>query len=316
MPSINAARTSIVSHVDIHNMIAKRAYGHTGLMVSAVGLGAGQIGDAQLDEADVDHLLNAAIDDGVTLIDTAPSYGLSEARIGRCLAARRGDYVLSTKLGYGVAGIENWTGPCITAGIEQALRVMHTDRLDIAHLHSCPHSTLARGDVIDALERAKRDGKIRAMAYSGENDDLAYALDCGRFDGFMASLNICDQRVIDTVLPKLAGKGFIAKRPSANHPWRFDASPVGDYCETYWHRWRAMYPLRREHLWGAATWGEIAIRFALSARAVSSAIVGTGRLAHLQQNIRWAQAGTLDAAWLTELRAQFQAHDHDWIGQI
>ena len=119
-------------------------------------------------------------------IDTAPSYGLSEERIGRHLGSRRHEYVLSTKLGYGVAGIEDWTGPCITAGIEQALRLMRTDHIDIAHLHSCPRGTLERGDVIEALEQAKAAGKIRAMAYSGENDDLAYALATGRFDGFMA----------------------------------------------------------------------------------------------------------------------------------
>lgn len=292
-------------------LISKCKYGNTGLMVSSLGLGAGQIGDARLADADVDHLLNSAVDEGVTLIDTAPGYGLSEARIGRYLGSRRADFVLSTKLGYGVAGIENWTGPCITAGIEQALRLMQTDRIDIAHLHSCPRSTLERGDVIDALERAKRAGKVVAMAYSGENEDLAYAVETGRFDGFMASLNICDQRVIDTVLPNTVGKGFIAKRPSANHPWRFDNLPTGDYCEEYWRRWRAMNPPNRGH-----EWGEVAIRFAMSVPEVSSAIVGTGSLAHLRQNIEWAEAGALEASWFAELRKNFSEHDRDWLGQV
>lgn len=290
---------------------ATRPYGATGIIVSTIGLGAGQVGDERLSESDVERLLHAAVDHGVTLIDTAPSYGLSEARIGRYLGARRAEVVLSTKLGYGVDGIEDWTGPCITAGIEQALRVLRTDRLDIAHLHSCPRSTLERGDVIDALDRAKQQGKIRAMAYSGENDDLAYAVACGRFDGFMASLNLCDQRVIDDVLPRIAGKGFIAKRPAANHPWRFATAPVGDYCEEYWHRWRAMNPPNREH-----AWGEVAIRFALSVPEVSSAIVGTGRIAHLEQSLVWAAVGELDANWFAELRAKFRECDRDWVGQI
>ncbi len=292
-------------------MISKRSYGNTGFTISAIGLGAGQIGDVGLSESDVAGLLNRALDRGVTLIDTAPSYGISEERIGRHLASRRDEYVLSTKLGYGVAGIEDWTGPCITAGVDQALRLMNTDRIDIAHLHSCPRSTLERGDVIDALDHAKREGKIRAMAYSGENDDLAYAVACGRFDGFMASLNLCDQRVIDDVLPKIGGKGFIAKRPSANHPWRFDAVPIGEYCEEYWRRWRAMNPPNREHVWG-----EVAIRFALSVPEVSSAIVGTGRIGHLEQNLAWAEVGELEADWFAELRAKFREHDRDWVGQI
>jgi len=292
-------------------MVQQRPYGKTGLMVSALGLGAAQIGDPDIEEAEIVSLLNVALDAGITLIDTARSYGRSEERIGRHLASRRDDIVISTKLGYGIDGYADWTGPCITAGIEQALGIMRTDRIDIAHLHSCPRVTLQRGEVIAALERAKADGKVRAIAYSGDNDDLAYAVATGRFDGFMASLNIFDQRVIDDVLPNIATKGFVAKRPAANHPWRFDERPVGDYCEEYWLRWRAMELTSNGH-----DWGEVAIRFALSSPHVSSAITGTGSMKHLKQNIAWADAGGLDAVWFEELRAAFRQHDRGWLGQI
>ena len=280
-------------------------------MVSVLGLGAMHIGDPDLDETKVASLLNAALDAGITLFDTAPSYGQSEERIGRHLASRRDEIVLSTKLGYGVDGIEDWTEPCITLGIEQALRRLRTDRIDIAHLHSCPRATLERGEVVEALERAKHDGKVRVMAYSGDNEDLAYAVATGRFDGFMASLNICDQRVIDDVLPKIDAHGFIAKRPAANHPWRFKEQPIGDYCEEYWLRWRAMEISNHGH-----DWGEVAIRFALTPIRVSSAIIGTGSMAHLQQSIAWAKAGGLDAGWFEELRAAFRQHDRGWLGQV
>ncbi|MEP7154716.1 MAG: aldo/keto reductase [Betaproteobacteria bacterium] len=292
-------------------MISTRPYGKTGIAVSAVGLGAGQIGHARLSENAAHSLLDYAIDHGVTLIDTAPSYGFSEARIGRCLGARRKALVLSTKLGYGVEGIDDWTGACITAGVDQALRILQTEYLDIAHLHSCSRNKLERGEVIDALEQAKQQGKIRAIAYSGENEDLDYAVSCNRFDGFMASLNICDQRVIDTVLRNIHGKGFIAKRPSANHPWRFAEAPIGNYCETYWYRWHSMNPPCH-----GLEWGEIAIRFALSVDHVSSAVVGTGSLEHLQQNLDWAANGELANSYFEELRARFRDRDQQWIGQI
>lgn len=291
-------------------MICQRAYGKSGLMVSALGLGAMQIGNPNLKEADVASLLNAALDAGITLFDTAPSYGRSEERIGLCLASRRDNIVISTKLGYGVDGLEDWTGPCITLGIEQALRRLRTDRIDIAHLHSCPRATLERGEVIEALEEAKCAGKVRVIAYSGDNDDLACAVATGRFDGFMASLNICDQRVID-VLPTIASCGFIAKRPAANHPWRFNQRPLGDYCEEYWLRWRAM-----ELSSHGRDWGEVAIRFALTLPQVSSAIIGTGSIAHLQQNIAWAEAGELDAGWFEEIRSAFRCRDSGWLGQV
>jgi aryl-alcohol dehydrogenase-like predicted oxidoreductase len=288
-----------------------RTYGRTDLSVSALGLGAGQLGDARLDEAQAAELIATAIDGGITLIDTAPSYGLSEQRLGRHLGARRDAVVLSTKLGYGVEGFADWTGPCITAGVAQALRVLRTDRLDIAHLHSCPWQVLAADEVIAALVAARECGKVRAIAYSGENEDLAYALGRPEFDGFMASLNLFDQRVIDDALPRLDGRGFIAKRPVANHPWRFAERPVGDYCETYWTRWQAMGLDA-----GGLDWGELALRFTLSIPGVSSAIVGTGRPQHLRQAVAWAAKGPLPATSVARWREAFQAHDQGWSGQI
>ena len=292
-------------------MIIKRPYGSSGFLVSALGLGAAQIGDPNLSESDVANVLNTALEQGCTLIDTAPSYGISEARIGRHLASRRDEMVLSTKLGYGIDGVDDWTGPCITAGVERALVRMRVTHIDIAHLHSCPQSTLERGEVIDALDRAKRDGKIRALAYSGDNEDLIFAVNCGRFDGFMASLNLCDQRVIDELLPRMTHKGFIAKRAAANHPWRFKTRPVGDYCETYWQRWRAMNidPL-------GLPWGELAIRFSCETPGLSSAIVGTASAARLAENIAWVAKGPLPASLYQAVRDAFQQHGGAWRGEV
>ncbi len=292
-------------------MTETRAYGIIGLQLPSLGLGAGQLGDPRLSEEAAADLIAASLDAGVTLLDTAPSYGLSEQRIGRHLSSRRNQAVISTKLGYGVDGMPDWTGPCILAGVDQALHILRTDHIDIAHLHSCPWTVLAQGDVVEALEQVKQSGKVRAIAYSGENEDLDYAVGMDRFDGFMASLNLCDQRVIDRVLPRIAGKGFIAKRPSANHPWRFGAQPVGDYCETYWQRWQAM-GLDSEGM----DWGELAIRFALSIPGVSSAIVGTGRAAHLLQNLGWAMKGPLQPETVDRWRKRFAECDQGWSGQI
>ncbi len=292
-------------------MIEKRSYGSTGLMVSTLGLGAIQIGHVSLSELMAKQVLDTALDLGINLIDTAPSYGVSEQRIGQYLSGRREQFVLSTKLGYGVDGIEDWTGPCITAGIEQALRKLKTDRIDIAHLHSCPASTLERGDVVDALENAKQAGKIIAIAYSGDNEDLTYAINMDRFDGFMASLNICDQQVLHEQLSAMQGKGLIAKRPTANHPWRFNSVPTGDYCETYWHRWKAMNPPNFN-----MEWGELSLRFALSFYGVASAVVGTSSIEHLKQNIEWAAKGALDKSQVLQLSECFKLHDKNWRGEI
>lgn len=291
----------------------ERAFGKQGFSVSALGLGAGHIGDPALDEARVGDLLNSALDMGITLIDTARSYGLSEERIGRHIAHRRRQFILSTKIGYGIPGYEDWTHDCIMAGVDAALRLLRTDYLDIVHLHSCPLETLQQGDAIHALHKARDEGKLRVAAYSGENEALRWAIESGHFGGVECSVNLFDQRCLEHSLPlaQKHGIGVIAKRPLANAPWRFAQRPVGDYCEEYWSRWQAM---------GIATndmdWQELALRFAAHAPAVSSAIVGTSSPDHLRQNKIFADRGPLSPSRFESLRLSFHRHDNNWVGQI
>jgi aryl-alcohol dehydrogenase-like predicted oxidoreductase len=290
-----------------------RPFGNTGLTVSALGLGAGRIGGDEIEEAEVGRLLGAALDAGITLFDTARSYGRSEERIGRHLAHRREEIVISTKGGYGIPGHADWTGPCITAGIDAALSRLRTDRIDIFHLHSCPIETLTRGEVIDALEQAARAGKIQVAAYSGDAAPLAWAVRSGRFASVETSVNLCDQRVIDADLPIAAerGLGVIGKRPLANAAWRFAERPVGDYAEVYWERLRAMgiEP-------GDLAWDELALRFAAFQPGVSASIVGTASVEHLRKNAAQIARGPLPPATAQAIREAFRDHDRDWFGQV
>jgi aryl-alcohol dehydrogenase-like predicted oxidoreductase len=294
-------------------MALTRTYGTSGLAVSLLGFGAGHIGGPEVTEKECAALLYGLLDAGVTLIDTARGYGLSEERIGRHLAARRAAFTLSTKVGYGVEGQQDWTHACVAAGIDRALKTLRTDHLDIVHLHSCPVEVLAEGGVIDALEEAKADGKVGAMAYSGENEALAFALASGRFDGVQCSLNVCDQRSLDRTLPVVRerGLGLIAKRPLANNPWLWAERPVGAYCEEYWVRLRAM-----ELEPGALSWQEWALRFAAFHEGVATCIVGTTRLAHLEANLTFLAKGPLPKAQIETIRAAFAAHGDAWDGQI
>jgi aryl-alcohol dehydrogenase-like predicted oxidoreductase len=309
------------SKIEENAIMDTRAYGATGIRVSALGLGAGRVGDDALTEADAAALLNAALDAGITLIDTARGYGKSEARIGRHIAHRREEFVLSTKVGYGVEGQEDWTPECIRLGVDRALEVMRTEVLDIVHLHSCPARVLEESGVVEALLDTQRAGKVRAIAYSGENDDLAYAIDEGVFDGLMASVNICDQRILDDALPAIAQQrfGFIAKRPAANAPWRFADRPTGQYVEPYWDRFRAMgfgSSRNGSDAPGGRGWLEAALRFSAHAPGVSSCIVGTGSIDHLRECIAAVARGPLPDAEFRALREAFRCHDAGWVGQV
>lgn len=285
-----------------------RPFGATGLAVPPLGLGAGPVGDGSLDDAEAGRLLHGALDLGLSLVDTAPGYGFSEERIGRHLSGRRSSFVLSTKLGYGVPGIPDWTPACIARGIDRALSRLRTDVLDVAHLHSCPLDTLLRSGVVEALLDAVRAGKVRVAAYSGENEALDWAVSSGAFGSVQCSVNVCDQRS----LVATRGLGVVAKRPLANTPWNPSAAHPDDAAAAaYRTRWAA---LRLDDL--GLPPAELAIRFAAFAPGVSTAIVGSRRLSHLAEIAAHVAKGPLPEEIRAEITSRFAALGHDWPGMI
>lgn len=285
-----------------------RPLGKTGLRVSVLGLGCGQLGDERLDETQAARLIHAACDLGITLFDAARSYGLAEERLGRHLGARRQQVVLSTKVGYGIDGFEDWTGACVAAGIDAALRRMQTDCLDVVHLHSCGLETLRRDDVLEALCAAQRHGKVRATAYAGDNEPLEWALASARFDVVQCSINVCDQAALQTQATdaQRLGIGVIAKRAAANSVWRAGAK----HPELYRERYRRM---------GLEDGGfdslDMALRFSAFAPGVDCALVGTSRVAHLEENVRAVAKGPLDAGVVHVLRSSFLENGAGWRAQ-
>ena len=264
-----------------------------------------------MSNGDVTDLLDCALDLGITLIDTARGYGLSEERIGRHLRGRRRDVIVSSKGGYGATDATDWTPPAITRGIDDALARLQTDHIDIFHLHSCPLEVLLRSDLLEALDAAKHAGKISVAAYSGDNEALAWALESGRFGSIQCSLNPFDQRA----LPLLAdvarrGLGAIAKRPVGNAPWRFSTRPTGDYAEIYWERMMAM-----SLPFSADEWPDVALRFSAFTPGVSSVILGTSNREHLVQAARAIALGPLEPYVAAQISTAFRLHGGDWLGQ-
>lgn len=284
-----------------------RKFGNTDLQVSVLGFGAGEIGDYNLPDSQVDKLLNTALDSGINLIDTARGYYASEERIGKFISHRRNEFILSTKVGYGISGYTDWSYEIILAGIDEALRIMKTDYIDIVHLHSCPAETLQRGDVVDALLEAKARGKIKLAAYSGENEALEFAIKSGKFDSVMTSVNICDQHSLRNYIPLAKEKllGVIAKRAIANAPWRFSERPLGNYAEEYWLRWKEMNLLFNED------WLEIFLRFTVFEEGIHSAIIGTTNINHLKKNIEIVEKGPLEQSLINQIKSSYKEH---WMG--
>lgn len=290
-----------------------RPFGSTGLTVPALGLGAGPLGEARLSELESERLVHAALDLGVTLFDTARSYGASEERLGRALKGRRSQAILSTKVGYGVPGVPDWSAEAVTRGVDEALVKLQTDHLDIVHLHSCPTEVLSRGDVPRALGAAVAAGKVRAAAYSGENEALDAAVESGAFGSIELSLSPWDQGSIDRILWRAKGRGLgaIAKRPLANAFWTHAARPDRPDFAEYWDRGQALslpdFGLSREAL---------ALRFTIFTWGIDCAIAGTSSPEHLRALAEIASQGPLPADVVASVRASFRAHGRGWGGVI
>lgn len=291
-----------------------RAFGATGLVVPVLGFGAMQAGDPAFEEREAGRLLNAVLDAGLTLIDTARAYGLSEERIGRHLAHRRDEFVLSTKVGYGVPGVPDWTAECIRRGIEAARDRLRTDVIDVVHLHSCGADVLRRVEVSDALGECVAKGQVRVAAYSGDDEALRVALESGAFASAQASVNLCDQQALPRLrAARAAGIGTLAKRSLAGHPWAAADEPADPPHAEYHRRFRRLRTLLPDC---GDDWPATALRFVAFAEGVDCVIVGGTNARHVERNVAAVARGPLEAGLRDALHDAFTRLGADWRGIV
>ncbi|MCU1622294.1 MAG: putative aldo/keto reductase [Frankiales bacterium] len=150
-----------------------RRLGTSGLVVSVVGLGTNNFG-MKLDDEGCRAVLDAALDSGITLIDTSDSYGQSEARLGALLKGRRDDVVLATKFGSDVTRLGNDNGKdwgargsrrYIRRAVEASLTRLQTDWIDLYQLHR-PDPQTPVEETLGALDDLVHEGKIRYVGHS------------------------------------------------------------------------------------------------------------------------------------------------------
>ena len=294
----------------------KRSLGKTGYEVSALGFGGAEVGYLETDRREVADILNTLLDGGVNLIDTAAGYAGSEDLIGETIGHRRDEYVLVSKCGRALDGIdgEAWSATVVEQTVARALRRLKTDHLDVMLLHSCDLETLKRGEALGALVDARDAGKVRYVGYSGDNEAVVYAAGLDDVAVIETSISICDQANIDGVLPiaQRNNVGVLAKRPIANAAWRDASEQRGfyvNYSKTYSERFAAMAVTPGDLGFAgetAAAWPEIALRFTLSQPGVTSAIVGTTSHTHVENNMKTVSKGPLPEDAVRELRDAFR----------
>ncbi|HEY6932156.1 MAG TPA: aldo/keto reductase [Marmoricola sp.] len=209
-----------------------RHVGRSGLVVSAVGLGTNNLG-MKLDEEQSREVVHAALDAGITLFDTADSYGASEERLGALLEGRRDDVVLATKFGSDVRrrGLDNgedWgargSRRYVRRAVESSLRRLRTDWIDLYQLHFPDRSTPIE-ETLSALDDLVREGKVRYVGCSNFTGwQVAHAEWTARtrgFEHFVSAQNeysLLDRSVERDVVPALEeyGMGLLPYFPLAS----------------------------------------------------------------------------------------------------
>lgn len=282
----------------------KRKFGRTDMMVTPLAFGAMEL--RRLEQKEADALLNRVLDEGVNYIDTSRDYPTSEEKLGKAISHRRDEFFIATKCGCNMHlettwghHVHIWDTPTLERNLENSLRELKTDHLDIWQMHMALPEDLdgdKAHEAIQTMQKFKTQGKVRAIGVSLRHGfdhepgyPSAYGYRCikefmtwGVFDMFQ----IVYGGMVRT------SENAITRAAEAGHAIKV-RGVVKDYYDDFDQRFRNA---GMEELLGE---GEdrrsFLIRFALSHPGVTNALVGTASQDHLMSNIRAAEKGALPA---------------------
>jgi aryl-alcohol dehydrogenase-like predicted oxidoreductase len=291
-----------------------RPLGRTDLTVTRLGFGAMEIRGPRIwngrdvSDAQAKRILDAVLEAGITFIDTSNDYGESEARMGKFIADRRDQYTLATKVGCKMVAAgdhdetpHEWTREHLLWNIDDSLKKLHTNRVDLLQLHNATVADAEQGQLVDALREIKAAGKTRWIGASTVAPHFGTFIDWGVFDTFQAPYSALE-RTHEELLQRAhdAGAGTIVRGGVAK-----GEPGVGRGPRDRWDIWdKASLDDLRGHGESRTQW---MLRFTLSHPGVDTVIVGTLDPAHLAENIRAAEAGPLSADTYAEAKKRLSA---------
>lgn len=310
----------------------QRLLGSTGVSVSVVTYGAMRIQPQDV-EGGVSKSLLHALEHGVTCVDTAAAYGGSEEVVGNTLRAFGGQRpFVATKVMPLPTG--NWrhyvpidqafTPQSIEAGVEQSLRALRVDVIDLVQLHQWYYLWTHRCEWIDTFNRLKRAGKVRFTGISAqdhEHDALLQVVDRRAVDVVQFVMNIFESRPFVSLIPlaRERGVGTIARcvldcgglsgamteQEMAGVPYFAKAPPA-----VYQRKLDALRDTFRDGP-AATDMAELAIRFALTDPGVSTLTISMNQRSLVDATITAAARGPLTPATFDRLR-----REHAWFKNL
>ena len=291
-----------------------RTLGRTLLNVSELGFGALEIGrnwpywrkerqDFQRpSEDEAVRVLDAAVDLGINFFDTAPAYFKSEEILGRAFRGKRDKVIIATKCGEwfdGENSVYNYSASETTKFIENSLRLLQTDHIDLLQIHSASADTVRSGETLSSMKKAQEQGKVRFLGISTDQEEAArLAIESGEYDAIQISYNIVMQEMSKRIFPLAQEKkvGIIIKGGMATGQLTSKYSDVSEQSQR--ERIARISHIADEQ---RMKLHELALRFTLSSSAVSTVIIGTKSVDHLRSNAETAERGQLSASALQHL---------------
>jgi predicted aldo/keto reductase-like oxidoreductase len=272
MSAIASAPSPQAAPVSLTSPLPRRRFGKTEERVPVLGLGTAPAGIGLTDEAAV-ALYHAAIDRGVTYLDTAPGYSRAQAQLGQVLTRRREEVFLVTKC-YATTAEE------ALQIHEQSLRDLRTDHVDLLYAHCVgsfdPEQLLAPDGVFAGLREAQRRGWTRYVGFTAHHHPAKARtlLERVEVDAVMLAMNYADRHTYgfeERILPRAdsldlgiaAMKVYGGAREMEYQPPRPSALGERDH-----HR---------------------AFRYALGLPGVAVAVIGVYTIDELERNIAWAR---------------------------
>jgi aryl-alcohol dehydrogenase-like predicted oxidoreductase len=299
--------------------------GRTGLQVAKLGYGAMELRGTdhfpRLSAGEASAILNAVLDNGINYIDTSPDYGFSEELIGRHIGRRRSEFFLASKCGcpieppdlpHGNHKPHFFTRENIRAGVEQSLRRLQTDYLDIVQFHVSPsRALLEENDSLAELEALRQEGKVRFIGMSGTIPELEDHIQMGVFDVFQIPYSLVEREHEELIhAAARAGAGIVIRGGVARGVIVKDESIIDGYPEFLQAGFRARRRVWRQtevdDLLGGMTPMEFMLRFTISNPDMSTTIVGTANPEHIRANVEAAARGPLPRDLYDAARARFR----------
>jgi aryl-alcohol dehydrogenase-like predicted oxidoreductase len=226
------------------------------------------------------------LDAGINFIDTANGYGRSEEFIGKSISHRRSEYYLATKCGC-YLDTHIWTRENVFRGLEESLRRLKTDHVDLMQLHGPTVAECEQGDFVGALEEMRDQGKTVWIGISTTLPDLPTYLEWGVFDTFQIPYSALERDHEDWITKAAAaGAGTIIRGGVSR------GEPRGWLGNV--ERWRnydaaGLDALRDQEESRTA----FMLRFTLTHLGINTVIVGTLNPEHVRENVGAVLRGPL-----------------------